>query len=152
MKNIKTKKESKTSALTDRPDKSKSKKNNKNIGKIGENIVCRYLSSNNYSIIDRNYLKKCGEIDIIAEKDEIIHFIEVKSVTCDNLSDNFIDQYRPEDNVHGDKLMRIRNTVQIFLSEKYGRNDISFAFDVYTVYLDLNNKKFKIRPIKNLVL
>lgn len=51
------------------------------IGKWGENIVCQYLKSNNYHIIERNFLCRQGEIDIIAKdkaKKELV-FIEVKT-------------------------------------------------------------------------
>lgn len=49
------------------------------IGKFGENFVCSYLEKNGYSIIERNYRIKGGEIDIIAENDFYIAFVEVKT-------------------------------------------------------------------------
>jgi hypothetical protein len=51
------------------------------VGDIGESVACNYLLKENYKIIGRNYLKKFGEIDIIAEKGGIYHFVEVKTVT-----------------------------------------------------------------------
>ena len=48
---------------------------------IGENIAVRFLVKHNFSILERNYTKKWGEIDIIAEKSSKLYFIEVKSVT-----------------------------------------------------------------------
>lgn len=56
------------------------------IGQIGEDCACEYLEKNSYKIIERNYLKKWGEIDIIAKKGSKIHFVEVKAVSRD-LSD-----------------------------------------------------------------
>ena len=37
------------------------------IGRWGENLACKYLEKNNYKIIDRNFLCRQGEIDIIAK-------------------------------------------------------------------------------------
>ena len=52
----------------------------KSKGDYFEDKAVDYLSSNGYHIVERNfYAKKLGEIDIIALKDDIYHFIEVKS-------------------------------------------------------------------------
>ncbi len=49
------------------------------IGDIGENIACDFLKKRGFEILDRNYLRKWGEIDIIARKGGVIRFLEVKS-------------------------------------------------------------------------
>lgn len=51
------------------------------IGKIGEDCACDYLRKEGYKILERNYLKKWGELDIVAQKGKKIHFVEVKSVS-----------------------------------------------------------------------
>jgi len=51
----------------------------KTFGREGEDITVKYLTDNNYVIIDRNFRSKFGEIDIIAEKNKKIYFIEVKT-------------------------------------------------------------------------
>lgn len=48
------------------------------IGKLGENLATRYLSSVGYKILKRNFRDKYGEVDIIAECDNELVFIEVK--------------------------------------------------------------------------
>ena len=55
-------------------------------GEIGENIAVKFLMKHNFSIIERNYTKKWGEIDIIAEKSNKLYFIEVKSVSRETLN------------------------------------------------------------------
>lgn len=48
------------------------------IGKKGEDIAVCYLENRGYKILDRNYYSRYGEIDIIAEKENYIVFVEVK--------------------------------------------------------------------------
>ncbi len=47
-------------------------------GKIGENIATDYLIKNQYVIEEKNYRFGRFEIDIIAKKNDILHFVEVK--------------------------------------------------------------------------
>lgn len=49
-------------------------------GILGENAAVRYLEENGYSVVDRNFRIREGEIDIIAEKGETLVFVEVKSL------------------------------------------------------------------------
>lgn len=49
------------------------------IGKLGEEAVCRYLTENGYCIRARNYRIKGGEIDIIADNGDYLAFVEVKT-------------------------------------------------------------------------
>lgn len=53
--------------------------NKREIGNIGEEFVCEFLEKNSYEILKRNYTIRGGEIDIIAKKDDIVAFIEVKT-------------------------------------------------------------------------
>ncbi|OQX87410.1 YraN family protein [candidate division KSB1 bacterium 4484_87] len=53
--------------------------NHANVGKLGEKLASDYLKNKGYKIIKRNYRFGHGEIDIIAEKDGILIFVEVKT-------------------------------------------------------------------------
>ena len=53
-------------------------KTTRQIGNSGENLACKYLISQGYKIITRNYTIRGGEIDIIAKEDEELVFVEVK--------------------------------------------------------------------------
>ena len=50
------------------------------VGDIGEHLAAKYLISRHFVIKEKNYRKKWGELDIIAEKDGMLRFVEVKSV------------------------------------------------------------------------
>lgn len=120
------------------------------IGELGENIACRFLMKHGFLIIERNYTKKWGEIDIIAEKNNKLHFIEVKSITHMPVPHE-TDNYRPEDNMHPWKLKRLRRTVQTYLLTKRGENR-DWQFDFLVIYLNLENKKARIKTIADIVL
>ena len=49
----------------------------KELGKSGEDLAVAYLQNNCYTIVERNYRCRTGEVDIIARKDDILFFIEV---------------------------------------------------------------------------
>lgn len=52
--------------------------NKRQIGNQKEDVACWFLTQNGYRILHRNYRCKQGEVDIIAQKDNYIVFVEVK--------------------------------------------------------------------------
>lgn len=121
------------------------------IGEIGENVAVKFLVKRDFSIIERNYTKKWGEIDIIAEKQNKLFFIEVKSISRLNLAVKDND-YRAEDNMHPWKLKRLSRTIQTYLISRKIPEDKEWQFDLFVVYLDLKNKKAKIKVENDIVL
>ena len=59
-------------------------RHNKRLGLAGENKACAYLKKQGYKILERNYKNPFGEIDIIAKKDEVVAFVEVKTRLTDD--------------------------------------------------------------------
>lgn len=143
-------------------------KHNQNTGKIGEETACKFLMKHGYQIVTRNYWKKWGEIDIVAKKDKITHFVEVKTVSKDlisGLNRDFVscetekcvnhetsDDYRPEDNIHPWKLKRLSRVIQTYLIENDTGKDNEWQFDAITVFLDTKNKLAKVNHIKDIIL
>lgn len=127
------------------------------IGDLGEDVACRFLIEKGFSIRDRNYRKKYGEIDIIAEKDKKLHFIEVKSVSRrkkDAQSDQ--SEYAPEDNVHPWKLKRLARTIESYLFDKKrgvkGGLDSEWLFDVVIVFLYRDEKNAEVKFLQDITL
>lgn len=58
---------------------------NKQIGQQGENIAAKYLIDKGYKIIESNFHSRYGEIDIIAQDNDTICFVEVKNYSSNNL-------------------------------------------------------------------
>jgi putative endonuclease len=57
------------------------------LGKIGEGIACDHLKNKGYAILRRNYTFNRSEIDIIAEFEGRLIFVEVKTRISSYLSD-----------------------------------------------------------------
>jgi putative endonuclease len=125
---------------------------NQKIGRIGEETACKFLMKHGFAIIGRNYLKKWGEIDIIAKKGKNLHFVEVKTVSRENIrgiSHETLDEYQPEENVHPKKLERLSRAIQSYIIEHDSGDD--WQLDVVAVFLDLKNRKARCRYIENVI-
>jgi len=121
------------------------------IGEIGEHVAVHYLQNHDYTIIERNYTKKWGEIDIVASKGGVIHFIEVKSKLADlKKARNYVDVYKPEDGMHPWKIKRLIRTIQTYLLERRVKGD--WQFDLIVLYLDNNARKAKVEFMENIIL
>ncbi|MEK7539202.1 MAG: YraN family protein [Patescibacteria group bacterium] len=125
------------------------------IGEIGENVAVKFLMKHSFSILERNYTKKWGEIDIVAQKDNKIYFIEVKSVARETLSgvaiEETLDQYKPEDNMHPWKLKRLARIIQTYLLSKK-LDEREWQVDLLVVFLNLKDKNAKIKVVKDIIL
>ena len=124
----------------------------KKIGSFGEDIASYFLKNKGYKILDRNYSRKWisgpqkGEIDIVAEKDKIISFIEVKTITSAPGSD-----YLPEDKINFQKRKQLIKIAQDWLSEKKISLESKWQIDAMAVKVDLKSKKAKIRHFRNAI-
>ena len=85
----------------------------KEVGALGENVAAEYLRRHGFTIRDRNYVKKTGELDIIAEREDTLHFVEVKTVLAEEfpLAENKgEDAYDPSLNLHEAKVRKVART------------------------------------------
>src|SRR3989338_9100939 len=116
------------------------------IGGLGEDIACKFLKDKGFEIVTRNYRKKFGEIDVVAKKTNRLHFVEVKTISKENLREVVLEEgdvFRPEDNAHPLKLKRLSRAIQAYLFEKKIGEEGDWQFDILTVLLDVKNKVAK---------
>lgn len=91
-------------------------------GNIAEERGCEYLRSQGLRIVDRNVYNRFGEIDIIALKESVLHFIEVKS------AQNYEQAVY---NITPAKLQKLNRTIQTYLQKK--RLDGEYCIDALIV-------------------
>lgn len=124
------------------------------IGKLGESIALRFLESKNYSLLDRNFRRKWGELDLVVKKDEQIVFVEVKTVSCfvpGGVPREGEDKHRPEDKVGVHKRDRLRRIIQTYLG-KFSNQPTNWRVDLICVYLDKKRERSEIKWLENIIV
>ncbi len=91
-------------------------------GNIAEEKACEFLVTAGYTIVERNFYSRFGEIDIIALKENVVHFIEVKSALNYELA---------VQNITPKKLSRLIKTAQVYM--KKNALDVDFMIDAVIV-------------------
>ena len=104
---------------------------------LGESIACRYLQECGYRIVTRNFLRKGGEIDIVAEKEGRLHFVEVKTVSCERGRE---PAWHPVENLHAAKLRRVTSTVYNYLATFHVKRE-DWQIDAVLVRVDRFHKE-----------
>lgn len=99
----------------------------KELGRKGEEAALRFLKKNGYRIIEKNYVCKLGEIDIIAKEKDTLSFIEVKTRTSTLFGP-------PQLSVTPSKQMQLSKAALYFLKEKK-LEDTKARFDVVAILL-----------------
>lgn len=87
-------------------------------GDIAEEQAARYLKAEQFDIVEQNYYaKKLGEIDIIASKHGVLHFVEVKSGTG----------FNPIQNLSPSKLAKVIKSANLYM--KHHKINLPFCID-----------------------
>lgn len=111
-------------------------KSSKRLGDKSEETATRFLESTGFVIVERNYYAgKLGEIDIIATKESVLHFIEVKSAYSD---------FDPVYNITPSKLKKVINSAHYYLKHK--KLDIAFSIDALLI------RKNEVEFLENITL
>jgi putative endonuclease len=116
--------------------------NRKVFGKIGEKIASKYLQKQGYEIICMNYYTKRGEIDIIAKKQNILSFVEVKTRSNFNYG-------TPREAVNFLKIKHIKTAARIFLL--LNKNFINYEINFDVIEVIFRNGKYEVNHIKHII-
>ena len=121
------------------------------VGVVGEKVAEEFLISKGHRILARNYRKPYGELDIVSVLGGVVHFVEVKTVSHGTGSgDAPSGSFRPEENVHPQKIKRLLRTIESYILERNVEGD--WQFDVIAVYLDEETKTARVRFLENVIL
>ena len=92
----------------------------KEIGALGEKIAATYLTRHGFSLRDKNIARKTGELDLIFEKEQTMHFVEVKTILTNAFPDaaRADDVYDPSLNLHAAKIRKVARTGEWYMLEK----------------------------------
>ena len=91
-------------------------------GNIAEEKACKFLDENGFVLIERNFYSRFGEIDIIATKDGVLHFVEVKSG---------LDYESAIENITRSKLSKLIRTGDVYM--KKSKLNILFVYDAMII-------------------
>ena len=92
-------------------------------GNLAEDKACKFLFDNGFFIVERNFYSRFGEIDIIALKDEVLHFVEVKSG---------LDYESAIQNITPKKLSRLIKTGHVYIKKNSINSDYMYDAVVIT--------------------
>jgi len=114
---------------------------NSSVGKLGEKKAAEYLRSQNYSILSCNYRTKLGELDIVAKKDNIVTFCEVKTRVGDSKG-------KPYEAVDARKLKHLYSACQLYVLQNNLKN-ATLSLQVISIELnsDLSVKSLRMYEI-----
>lgn len=115
-------------------------------GDIGEEIAEKYLQRKGYAIIEKNYLKPWGEIDLVAKKNRSLVFCEVKTRDAKH-----VQHYLAESSVNRSKVKKLQKICETYLMEKKFPVEQEWQIDVLAVAIDKEKKKAKVKHFESAV-
>ena len=115
------------------------------IGNLGERAAVKYLRKNGYKILKRNYTALGYEIDIIARRENITAFVEVKARDIKHLGHK---ETRPGSSVTPEKQRKIIKAASYYSS--HHPSDTRLRLDVIEVYLEECGRGKRVKEIKHI--
>ena len=103
------------------------------MGLEAETAVCRRLKADGFQILDRNWRRPWGELDIVASRGSVIHFVEVKA------SRRNIQGFGPALRADWRKMTKVRRTAQTWLAANRYSPDTEWQMDVASVIMGPGN-------------
>lgn len=119
------------------------------LGKLGETIASTFLMKHNFTVLQRNYRANHGEIDIIAKKDSILRFVEVKSVKVSSFDSIQKLHVKPEENITYDKWKNLVRTSQIYVQGNVPHKT-RWQVDLACVYINESTREGRVVYMENI--
>jgi len=125
------------------------------VGDLGEGMAAEFLQNNGFTILETNFNRKWGELDLVTTKNhKDIIFVEVKTKRCQipqEVPREGEDTHRLEENVDDRKCKRLKRTIQTYLEENAtGRPH--WRVDLLCVYADIKQKESRVNWLKNIII
>lgn len=117
--------------------------NLKGLGGRGEELACQFLTDSGFFVIERNFISRFGEIDIIARKENYICFVEVKAREPKK---NFASGFEAVDFIKQQKIVK---TAEYFLLKHKQFSKLQPRFDCVQVDVDKGSGEINISHIEN---
>jgi putative endonuclease len=113
------------------------------IGLYAEQVAGKYLADKGYEILDRNWRRPWGELDIVVKRGDIVAFMEVKANSMASSA------FNPENRVDWKKMQKTIRTARTWLAYRKYPDDQEWQIDIIAVTFDVLNRKAKIVHYKN---
>ncbi len=112
------------------------------LGARGEREAARHLKARGYEILERNYRTRLGEIDLVAFRDGVLAFVEVRSQTAPPMID-------PLQTITRAKQRRIVQAAQTYAAlNRVAEHDVAMRFDVVAVLFDGDGRAREVRHLE----
>ncbi|MDI3504332.1 MAG: putative endonuclease [Candidatus Cloacimonadota bacterium] len=116
------------------------KKSKQDLGQLGENLAAKFLVSNGYKLLCRNFRIKQGEIDLIVEKDQQLIFVEVKTRSYHSMQSAIA-------NVSYRKQAHISRVAQVYCKQNPQFDKYNTRFDVIIVFYNAREDSCSIKHL-----
>ena len=100
------------------------------LGKLGEELAVEFLEKNGYSILETNWTFQKAELDIIAQKENILAVIEVKTRSS-------IEFGLPQDFVKPQKIQLLVKAINEYVT--VNELDVEVRFDIIAIHKEASN-------------
>lgn len=117
------------------------KVNNRQTGRLAENLAIEALKNKGYLILESNFLNRFGEIDIIAKDKNILVFVEVKAKKG-------VEFGMPEEMISPSKLRKVKNMATIYMKGEM----IPCRIDIVAIVLSHENDLIRLTHYENVYM
>lgn len=114
-------------------------------GRIGEQLAKKYLLNDGYDVVGENITYSFGEIDLVAKKNDVYYFVEVKAADINSKMAISLSE-----RLHPRKLNRFKKSVQAYIAAN-NLYQHEVALMALLVKIDHHHKKSWIKVIDNIV-